>query len=285
VHHATQYQTIPASAANDRPLPDPETLIQQYLPLVRQIVKQLTRNYPALLDRQDLVSCGVAGLFEASRRFDAQKGLAFQTFARYRIRGSILDHIRVWDTVSRGTRQKARAIANTTRQLEGELGRAPTEEELLARLDLPPRDYRKVCLTLATPTFHESENISASSTDYDWTAFDAQDDPLARVLSQERTVLVAEALQRLPARERRALRLYYYQDLTMKEVGAALGVGESRVSQLHARALRRLKADLEQRFGDPRPPAPQPAPRLPPDVQAPADADDAPAVRPIWAAS
>src|SRR5579875_1946407 len=215
--------------------PNRDEVLRQYLPLVRRVVQRLAARKPPHIELDDLVSWGIVGLLDAIGKYDPAKEALFSTYAQFRIRGAILDHLRSLDWVPRSVRQKASLIEKITHQLEGRLGRPPTEEEI-GEMSL---------FSLEDLGFGSGEERLKSGQNGD----EGEADPLRALLSHERVHLVAEAIQHLPERERIVVTLYYHEELTMKEVGAVLGLTESRVSQLHSQAMLRLKGNLQERFG------------------------------------
>jgi RNA polymerase sigma factor for flagellar operon FliA len=195
------------------------------------------------------VSWGIVGLLDAVKKYDPAKEASFATYAQFRIRGAILDHVRSLDWVPRSVRQKASLLERTCLSLENTLGRPATEEEVARALGLGLQDYQdllskvgEMCLLsledLGFGSGEERISLRPNGEDEDGS------DPLAVLLTQERIDIVADAIGRLPERERMVVTLYYNEELTMKEVGAVLGLTESRVSQIHSQAMLRLRSNL-----------------------------------------
>lgn len=228
-----------------------EQLILQYAPLVKYVMGRLAISLPAILDYEDILSFGTIGLIEAVERFDPTKGVKFETYAISRIRGAIIDALRSLDRLPRSVRQKAREANEAILRLTNELGRDPTDEEVAAALNVEPEVYRK--------TQVESSWITVSLDTLG--SVDGEDDsggPMAVAdpdgedfsVDMERQELIgdlAAAIRDLPDREQLILSLYYKEELTMREVSEVLGISESRVCQLHARALSRLRAGVAGR--------------------------------------
>jgi RNA polymerase sigma factor for flagellar operon FliA len=229
-----------------------EEILRQYLPLVRRVVQRLATRKPPHIDLDDLVSWGIVGLLDAIAKYDPRKEALFSTYAQFRIRGAILDHLRSLDWVPRSVRQKASLIEKVTHQLEGRLGRPPAEDEIAMELALSLEEYQDLLTKVGEMSLFSLEDLGFGSGE-DRVGAERPDedraDPLRSLLSQERVSLVAEAIRRLPERERTVVTLYYHEELTMKEVGGVLGLTESRVSQLHSQAMLRLKGHLQERFG------------------------------------
>jgi len=224
-----------------------ETILHDFLPLVQGVARKLTSFVPPHVEFDDLVSWGVQGLLEAHQRYRADRGASFGTYARFRVRGAILDNLRRQDHFSRAARKK---LDRARASLEMTLRRQPREEEMAAalRVDLP------ALRTMAMEANHEVvsiEDVAAThgeSGDVNDHMLDHDSDPLLALLVQERRALVVAALRRLPDRERTAMLLYYSADLRMREIALALGLSEARVSQLHAQAKERLRALLARDF-------------------------------------
>jgi RNA polymerase sigma factor for flagellar operon FliA len=232
--------------------PGDERTIQRYLPLVRHVVRQLVgRGRCPLEHEDDLVSAGTLGLIDALLKYDPDEGVRFSTYARYRIRGAVLDHLRSADWVPRSVRQKARLVDATAHQLEGTLGRPPQQEELARRLGLSLGDYHALLGGIGEMSLVSLDDVGFGAADERQALLApdvAERDPLAMVLARERAAVVAEAIEQLPPRERLTATLYYEDDLTMKEIGTILGVGQARVSQLHAVAMQRVRRYVRARL-------------------------------------
>jgi len=228
---------------------DREEILTRHLPLVRQVVQRLAVRKPPHIDIDDLVSWGIVGLLDAVKKYDPAKEASFATYAQFRIRGAILDHVRSLDWVPRSVRQKASLLERTSLALENTLGRPATEEEVARALGIGLQEYQdllskvgEMCLLsledLGFGSGEERISLRPHGEDQDGS------DPLAVLLTQERIDIVADAIGRLPERERMVVTLYYNEELTMKEVGAVLGLTESRVSQIHSQAMVRLRSNL-----------------------------------------
>jgi RNA polymerase sigma factor for flagellar operon FliA len=198
----------------------------------------------------DLTQAGVLGLLDAADKFDLTKGVRFQTYAELRVRGAILDSLRSLDWVPRSVRRLRRELQSAESRLQGRLGRKPTDEELAEVMKVSPADLRA-----ARDRVRRSEIASGNSESFDgvvaFTIDPSSPDPQELLERREIEELLARAIERLPERERLVLALYYHEELTMKEVGRILGVNESRVSQIHGKAVetlrRRLRRELRPR--------------------------------------
>ncbi|XGA80191.1 RNA polymerase sigma factor FliA [Halomonas sp. CH40] len=216
--------------------------LTQYMPLVRRQALSLQVRLPASIELDDLIQAGTVGLLEALSRFDASQGATFATFASQRIRGAMMDELRTRDWLPRSVRRSARAIDETVRQLEQQLGRAPEESEIAAGLDMSLSDYHQVLQDTNSGQLLPYETLVEDGGEPDNQS--AQSRPFEQLLdSQQRQHLVA-GIEALPEREKLLMALYYQEELNLKEIGAVLGVTESRVSQLHSQAISRLRAKL-----------------------------------------
>jgi len=233
----------------------PEEAVRAYLPLVRWLVQRLAVRKPPQVELDEMVSWGIEGLLDAMKKYDPAKQAAFATYAQFRIRGAILDRLRGMDWVSRSVRQKASLLERTYRQLEGTLGRPACEEEVAAALQLSLPELHGLLSEVGQMSLFSLEDLGVENGRDRWHVERLLDgdgsDPMQALLSRERADLVADAIAGLPEKERTVVALYYHEGITMKEVGAVLGLTESRVSQLHAQALLRLRGLLREHFGTP----------------------------------
>jgi RNA polymerase sigma factor for flagellar operon FliA len=229
-----------------------EQLVLAYSPLVKYVAGRMSAGLPAHVEEADLISYGLLGLISAIERFDPEREIKFETFAITRIKGSIIDELRSLDWVPRSVRAKARQIEKANAMLEHRLQRAPTDAEVAAELDMTIEEFQDALTRIS--------NSSVVALDELWTLSDAsgdqvslldtiQDpdaiDPAHAMDATETKDRLADAIARLPEREKLVVALYYYENLTLREIGEVLGVTESRVSQLHTKAVLRLKASLQ----------------------------------------
>jgi RNA polymerase sigma factor FliA len=235
-----------------RAAPTSDEAIRSYLPLVRRVVQRLAVRKPPHIELDELLSWGVEGLLDAFKKYDATKRAAFTTYAQFRIRGAILDHLRAVDWVSRSVRQKASLLERTYHRLEGTLGRPATEEEVADALGMRLAQLHELLAEIGHMTLFSLEDLGlaggADRAQLDRLLARSDTDPMQTLLSRERVALVSGALDQLPEKERTVVALYYHEGLTMREVGAVVRLTESRVSQLHAQALLRLRALLRRHF-------------------------------------
>ena len=240
-------------SASERAGTPPDEAIRAHLPLVRRVVQRLAVRKPPQIDIDELVSWGIEGLLDAFKKYDERKQAAFATYAQFRIRGAILDHLRGMDWVSRSVRQKATLLEKTYRRLEGVLGRPATEEEAAEALGMTLGGLHALLSEVGQMTLFSLEDLGVrpgqERIQLERLLQGEGDDPMHALLSQERVSLVADAIRALPEKERTVVALYYHEGITMKEAGAVLGLTESRVSQLHAQALLRLRGLLHEHFG------------------------------------
>jgi len=225
---------------------DKHSLWQRYVPLVRHEALRLQVRLPASVELDDLLQAGGIGLLNAVDRYDALQGTAFTTYAVQRIRGAMLDELRSRDWVPRSVRRNAREVAQAMGQLEQELGRNATETEVADRLGITTADYRQMLLdTNNSQLFSYDEWREEHGDSIELVTDDhQQENPLHQLMEGNVRQRVMEAIEALPEREQLVLTLYYQEELNLKEIGAVLEVGESRVSQLHSQAIKRLRTKL-----------------------------------------
>ena len=230
-----------------------ERLVVAYAPMVKFVAGRLGAGLPSHVEDSDLISYGLMGLIGAIERFDLERGIKFETFAMTRIRGAIIDELRSLDWVPRSVRARAREIEQTQAKLEHHLQRAPTELELAEKLGMTEDELQAALLKIANSSVYALDElwaISDSSGDsvslLDTISDPSAADPQEALDSSEVKDRLADAIGSLPEREQLVVALYYYENLTLREIGEVLGVTESRVSQLHTKAVMRLKTHLQQ---------------------------------------
>ena len=218
-------------------------LVLRYAWLVRSIVRRISSVSSNYADADDLTSYGMIGLIKAVEKFDTEKGVTFETFATYRIRGEIIDYLRRNDWVPRSVRKKIMQVENASNELIAELGRQPTDEELSGRLGIGSGELRQAFSDREKYSLISFEELMYDSIriDSDYPDFDT---PEGRLQENELLEMLTQAINSLPERERLILTLYYYEELTLKEISSIIGVSESRVSQIHTRSVEKLRESL-----------------------------------------
>jgi len=226
-----------------------EKWVMEFAPTIRFLAHRLAFRLPPYMDLEDLIHAGVIGLIDAIGKYDPGREARFKTYAEFRIRGAMLDEIRSLDWVPRSVHEKVHLFQKTYDQLTKELGRVPEEEELAKALSMDREQYGKFLLEAKGATVLHLEDLGLS----DSTPFDAIDptaeDPFLALLEHDTRETLMNAVRHLPEKERLVISLYYGEELTMKEVGKALKLTESRVCQLHTQAILRLKGLLGEARG------------------------------------
>jgi RNA polymerase sigma factor for flagellar operon FliA len=227
-----------------------DRLILTYAPLVKYVAGRLGSGLPAHVDDDDLVSYGLLGLIGAIERYDPDRDVKFETYAIARIKGAIIDELRAMDWVPRSVRSRAREIERAIGELEARLGRAPTDEEISAKIGITEEELNDSLSEISRTSIAALDELWTVSAGGDQIALiDTIEDtagpsPTSALAETEMKEAIADAIARLPEREKLVVTLYYYEELTLREIGEVLGVTESRVSQLHTKAILRLKARL-----------------------------------------
>jgi RNA polymerase sigma factor for flagellar operon FliA len=230
-----------------------ERVLLEHLPIVRFLARRIHERLPQHVDIEDLVSAGVVGLMDAFAKFDPAKKVQFRSYAQFRIRGAILDSLRTLDWSPRELRRKGRAVEEAIRALTARLGRAPGENEIAAEMEMSLDEYQQLLgdlKGLEIGTLHVERNENSGEDELAYVPGKPEDDPLFHCLRGELEERLADAIAHLPDRERLVMTLYYYEEMTMREIGLALGVVESRVSQVHASAVVHLRAALRDLAGN-----------------------------------
>src|SRR5215467_148363 len=229
--------------------PISEELVTKYLPFVRYVAEKVHRRLPPGVDLESLVHSGVVGLLEALNRFDPQRGVEFEVYARYRIQGEVMQCLRSLDWVSRSVRAWGRKIEAARNRLAGKFVREPSAEEVAKELEIPLDTYYRVDQQLNDATLLSLEDLSiASEAEWERTqekyAHNSFLDPLVFVESKDLVEKLAVAVQALPERERTVLTLYYHEELTLREIGEILDLSEGRICQIFGQAVGRLRGLL-----------------------------------------
>jgi RNA polymerase sigma factor FliA len=229
-----------------------ERVLLEHLPIVRFLARRIHERLPQHVDIEDLVSAGVVGLMDAFAKFDPDKKVQFRSYAQFRIRGAILDSLRMLDWSPRELRRKGRAVEEAIRILTSRFGRAPGEGEIAAEMGVELEVYQQLLgelKGLEIGTLHVEHNENSGEEELAYVPGRPEDDPLFHCLRGELEERLTAAITDLPDRERLVMTLYYYEEMTMREIGLALGVVESRVSQVHASAVVHLRAALRDLAG------------------------------------
>jgi len=227
-----------------------DRLILTYAPLVKYVAGRLGSGLPAHVDEGDLVSYGLLGLIGAIERYDPERDIKFETYAMARIKGAIIDELRALDWVPRSVRSRAREIERAITELEARLGRAPTDEEIAGKLSISVEELEESLTDISRSSIAALDELWSATGEGDQVSLlDTLEDttgpkPAEALDETELREALADAIARLPEREKLVVTLYYYEELTLREIGEVLGVTESRVSQLHTKAVLRLKARL-----------------------------------------
>ena len=225
-------------------------LIEKYLPLVSSIAARLAMTLPEHVDQDDLYSAGLVGLLQALRNYDPTCGASFETYARTRVRGSMLDELRKMDWVPRTVHAKARKIQAVMAQLEQKLGQIPTEAQMARALDISLTEYGKLLNEIRPAAFVCLDTVSSeddSGNLYEVVPNSADESPLEQISQRELKQVIFERLKHLPEMQRKVLALYYGEELHLREIAEVVGLTESRICQIHAQAILSVRAYI-QRF-------------------------------------
>jgi RNA polymerase sigma factor FliA len=223
-----------------------DQLVVSHIGLVKALAHRLAQRLPPQVEVPDLVSIGVLGLMDAASRYRAETGVPFDAFARRRVQGAMLDALRQLDWAPRSLRKRSRELEAALGRLRHELGREPSEQEIAAAIGLTLAGYGRALeqlRTLELGAVRSIENASGEGGLLDL-CFDPDEGPELRLQRTELREQLVQAIQQLPPRERQILAMYYQQEMTLAEIGAVIGVGESRVSQLRSLAISRLRTSL-----------------------------------------
>ncbi len=225
-----------------------ERVLLEHLPVVRFLARRIHERLPQHVDIEDLVSAGVVGLLDAFAKFDPGKNVQFRSYAQFRIRGAILDSLRTLDWSPRELRRKGRAVEEAIRVVTARLGHAAGEGEVAAEMNLGLDEYQQLLgelKGLEIGTLHMEHNDESGDEELAYIPGRPDEDPLFICLRGEMEDRLSGAIANLPDRERLVMTLYYFEEMTMREIGLALGVVESRVSQVHASAVVHLRSALK----------------------------------------
>jgi RNA polymerase sigma factor for flagellar operon FliA len=228
-----------------------DTFIRQYAPLVKYVAGKVAVGMPSNVEFDDLVGFGTFGLLDAIEKFDPEKNVKFKTYAVTRIRGAIFDELRSIDWVPRSVRQKTREVEDAIGTLEGKLGRPATDQEVASEMGINEEEYQHITMKISGASIISIHEVWYSGDENDKVSIaDSIESPSSlnpEVIAERDEIkrVIVEAISELPENEKKILVLYYFEDLTLKEIGQVLGVTESRVSQLHTKAIMRLRSRLK----------------------------------------
>jgi len=243
-----EYKENGSSVAKDK-------LLVNYAYLVKYIAQRKAINLPSSVEVDDLISAGVMGLIKAVESFDPARGFKFETFAGHKIRGAILDELRAMDWVPRSVRQKSRELQKVYTKLENKLGRIPYDDEVCAEMGMTIKEFESM-LSEVTPTTIISLEESMPERDADSKQIriidtieqPGSENPLKELGFEETKRILKETIANLPEKEKLVIALYHYEELTLKEIGVVLDISESRVSQIHSKAILKLRSRLIQKI-------------------------------------
>lgn len=219
--------------------------LKKYIPLVKSIASKLSYFLPPGVDYDDLVSVGMVGLYEAISRFDETKNTKFETYARFRIRGAILNFLQSMNWIPRSVKEKAKKVEQTTQQLTEKKGEIPTDEEIVSELGWDIKEYEEHMKNSAPIYFIPIDEINEDLEIMNRMDFCSPEDSVEREIKIK---LVAQAIEKLPEKERVVLTLYFYEDLSLKDIGSILDLSESRISQILSSAMNKIKAYLRSKI-------------------------------------
>ncbi|HZW20279.1 RNA polymerase sigma factor FliA [Noviherbaspirillum sp.] len=228
---------------------DKNQLLEEHAPLVKKLAHQMKAKLPPSVEVDDLIQAGMIGLLDAVNRYEENHGAQFETYAVQRIRGAMLDELRNSDWLPRGIRQNMRKIEVAMNKLQQKLGRTPLETEIAKELKVPLEEYQEMLnegsghQLVYYEDFHDKDESDHFLDRY---CIDEQSDPLQALMNTGFRAAVIRAIEALPEREKILMGLYYEQEMNLKEIGAVMGVSESRVCQLHSQAIARMRARLRE---------------------------------------
>ncbi len=243
---------VSTEATRNSPKPTRETLLLEYFSLVKIVAKKMVQRLPASVEVDDLVSAGLIGLMQAIERFKPEKGFKFKTFAEFRIRGAMLDELRSQDWCPKGMRQKAKQFERICEKLRLKKGRKATDKELCKELHLSKDKYEQLVRDVNTLEQMNLATYARSGSQEDKTQTtielvpDTHGNPFEEVNRHDLREMIEKGLRHLPETESKVLNLYYFEEMSLKEIGKRLNLSESRVCQLHTKAIAQLKQSLAE---------------------------------------
>ena len=245
--HATKLEPKSVSQLTEQKTRD--DMLEAHMPLVRLVAERIHRRLPPGVDLGSLIHSGIVGLLEALQRYDERRGVAFQTYARYRIQGEIMEYLRSLDWVSRSVRAWGRKMAVARTRLAGRLGREASPEEMASELGVPLPEYYRVDQKVSEATLLSLEDLTPASEE-EWRKTQEEfgtrsfQDPFVSIEGKELVEKLTTAIETLPERERLVVTLYYHEELTLREIGEILSLTEGRICQIHTQAVTRLQDAL-----------------------------------------
>jgi RNA polymerase sigma factor FliA len=254
VNKIKRYDQMNPSTAVKKDWSQREDLIRKYAPLIKTVAGRLAMKLPSHVDQDDLQSAGVMGLLDAVEKFDPEKGVAFKSYAEFRIRGAMLDELRAMDWVPRSVRKNAKRLEEAYTHVERRKQGPATDEEVAVEMELDMESFHRLLEQTRGISIVSEEEIgdllSHKQVNTLWDIYrdSRYMDPTAELDLTELRDLIARAIDDLPKNEKLVLSLYYYEELTMKEIGSAMGYTESRISQLHTKAVIRLRGKIRKYF-------------------------------------
>lgn len=233
-----------------------EEMILRYAPLIKQVVERLAVRLPAHINKEDLFSAGIIGLLDALAKFDPEKKVKFETYAEIRIKGTILDELRSLDWFSRSARQKANHLEKVLHALVLKKGGKVEDEEIAQKMGLSLGEYYDLLNEIRAVNLLDIENLeekllpNGGKDLFNLITGEMEDHPLHETIWQELKKDLAKAIEGLTEKEKMVLNLYYYEELTLKEIGDLLGYTESRICQIHAQTILKLRSELKEYLGE-----------------------------------
>jgi RNA polymerase sigma factor for flagellar operon FliA len=232
-----------------------DKILVEYAHIVKYVAGRIAVNLPASVDREDLMSTGILGLIKAVETFEPERGIKFETYAGHKVRGAILDELRAQDWVPRSVRQKSRDLHRVFAKLQNDLGRMPYDDEVCKEMNISLSEYEDLLSEISPTTIVSLEEVMPDRDPeakevklIDTIEDPGSENPLRALGFAELKSILKETIANLPEKEKLIVALYHYEELTLKEIGVVLGISESRVSQIHSKAILKLRAKLLQRL-------------------------------------
>ena len=227
-----------------------EDLVDQYAPMVKRIAYHLKSRLPAHIQLDDLIQSGMIGLLESARNYDAELGASFETYSSIRVRGAMLDEMRKNDWTPRSVHRNSRRVAEVVRKIEGEKGREARDVEIAAALEMGLDEYNHILQDSSGHKILSFEEIGLGEESIVENMPNPQTSVIDKIQRENLTAMVANVIDSLPERERMVMALYYDEELNLREIGAVIGVSESRVCQIHSQAVIRIQSRLSETLAE-----------------------------------